>query len=140
VTKKRTGDDAGDGGASSAELIAPSPIRCDTPRQTDPFVADRVASTTPPVGKCRHKRPPHVPKQKRTLTSSDQVMIQIELPPYYIPHSPLDLVAIEIIFGLLFEAFRRVSQGTGTGTSTGTNIPPQKKMHQPLLKKILVPR
>jgi hypothetical protein len=29
VTKKSAGDDAGDGGASSAELIAPSTIRSD---------------------------------------------------------------------------------------------------------------
>jgi hypothetical protein len=55
-------------------------------------------------------------------------MIQIELPPYRGPHSPLDLVIVEIIFGHLFEAFRRVSQAAGTGTSAGDDIPPRKKM------------
>jgi hypothetical protein len=33
------------------------------------------------------------------------VMIQIELPPYRGPQRPLDLVAIEIVFGHLFEVF-----------------------------------
>jgi hypothetical protein len=37
-------------------------------------------------------------------------MIQVELPPYSGPHSLLDLVASEIIFGHKSEAFRRVSQ------------------------------
>jgi hypothetical protein len=67
-------------------------------------------------------------------------MIQIELPPYCGPHNPLDLVDVEIIFGRLFEAFRHVSQAAGTGTSVGVDTSPQKKMRQPLLKKILVPR
>jgi hypothetical protein len=52
-----------------------------------------------------HKRPPPAPKRKHALSSTDQVMTQIELPSYHGPRSPLDLVAIEIIFGHLFEAF-----------------------------------
>jgi hypothetical protein len=40
----------------------------------------------------------------------DQVMIQVELSPYHGPHSPLDLVALEIVFGRMFEAFHRVSR------------------------------
>jgi hypothetical protein len=51
-------------------------------------------------------------------------MIQIELPPYGGPHSLLDLVAIEIIFGCLFEAFRCVAQAAGTGASAGADTPP----------------
>jgi hypothetical protein len=31
-------------------------------------------------------------------------MYQVELPPYYGPRSPLDLVAFEIVFGRMFEA------------------------------------
>jgi hypothetical protein len=103
VTNKLAGDDVGDEGASSAKSVAPSPIRSDVLGQTDPYVIDRVASTAPP-GR-RHKCPPPVPKRKCALPSSDQVMIQIELPPYHGPHSPLDLVSIEIIFGRLFKAF-----------------------------------
>jgi hypothetical protein len=139
VTKKSAGDDARDGGASSAEPTTPKSIRSNAPGQTDPSVANRAATTDPPVGGRRHKRPPSIPKWKQALPSIDQVMIQIELPPYCGPRSPLDLVAIEIIFGCLFELFQRISQATSTGTSAGDDIPPRKKLRQPLLKKILVP-
>jgi hypothetical protein len=130
VTNKSADDDAGDGGASSAESItpSPSPIRSDVSRQTDPSITDRAASIAPTIGGCRHKRPPPVPKWKKALHSTYQVMIQIELPPYRGPHSPLHLVVVEIIFGHLFEAFRRVSQAAGTGTSAANDIPPRKKM------------
>jgi hypothetical protein len=67
-------------------------------------------------------------------------MTHIELPPYRGPRSSLDLIAIEIILGRLFEAFRHTSYAAGTGTSIDSDIQPQKKMRQPSLKKILVPR
>jgi hypothetical protein len=67
-------------------------------------------------------------------------MTQIELSPYRGPCSPLDLIDAEIIFGHLFEAFQHISQAIDTGTSAGNDIQPQKKMCQPVLKKILVPR
>jgi hypothetical protein len=38
------GDDAEDGGASSAEPITPNLIRFDAPEQADPSIADRAAS------------------------------------------------------------------------------------------------
>jgi hypothetical protein len=138
--KKITGDDAGDGRASSAEPNAPNLIRSNEPGPTDPSIADRAATTDPPIGGCRHKHPSFVPKRKRALPSSDQVMFQIELPAYREPHSSLDLVTVEIIFGRLFEAFQRISQAAGTGASVGADTPPQKKMRQPPLKKILVLR
>jgi hypothetical protein len=140
VTKKSVGDDVGDGGASSAELITPNLIRSNASGQIDPSVADRPTSTDALVGGRRRKRPLLVPKQKQALPSADQVMIQIKLPPYRGPRSPLDLVVVEIIFGRIFEDFRHISQATGTGTSTGGVIQPQKKMCHPFLKKILVPR
>jgi hypothetical protein len=34
-----------------------------------------------------------------------EVITHIELPPYHWPHSPLDLVPSEIVFGHIFEAF-----------------------------------
>jgi hypothetical protein len=140
VTKKSASDDAGDEGASSTEPVAPNPIRSNALGQTDPSVADRAASTDPPVGGRRRKRPLPIPKQKQALPSADQVMTQIELSPYRGPRSPLDLVVVEIVFGRLFEAFQRISQAIGTSTSVGDDIQPWKKMHQPPLKKILVPR
>jgi hypothetical protein len=128
VMKKSTGDDTGDVGSSSTKLITPSPIRSDASGQIDPFVTDWAASTAPPIGGRRHKRPPPAPKRKQALSSIDQVMTQIDLPSYHGPHSLLDLVAIEIIFGRIFEAFQRISQATCTGTSASNDIPPRKKM------------
>jgi hypothetical protein len=140
VTKKSAEEDARDRGASSAELIAPNLIRSNASGQTDPFTADRASSVDPPIARRRRNCPLLVPKRKQALPLADQVMIQIELPPYRGPRSPLDLVTIEIIFGRLFEAFRRISQATSTGILADDDIPPWKKMHQPPLKKILVPR
>jgi hypothetical protein len=67
-------------------------------------------------------------------------MTQIELPPYRGPKSSLDLVAIDIIFGCLFEVFRRTSQVAGAGSSTGGDTLPQKKKRVSMLKSILAPR
>jgi hypothetical protein len=67
-------------------------------------------------------------------------MTQIELPLYHGPRSPLNLVAIEIIFGRLFEAFRHVSQAAGTGTSVGGAAQRMKKTHVPPLKSVLALR
>jgi hypothetical protein len=138
--KKSVDDDTEDGGASSAKPIASNPTSSNASEQTNPSIADRVASTNPPIGRRRCKRPPPVPKWKQALSSVDQVMTQIELPPYRGPHNPLDLIVVGIIFGHLFETFQRISQATGTGTSPGDDTQPQKKMRQPSLKKILVPR
>jgi hypothetical protein len=101
--------------------------------ETDPSAVDRVAPSAPSgSGKCQQTVPKH--KQAKTLT--DQVMTQIELPPYRGPQSPLNLVAIEIIFWRLFEAFRRTSQAAGTGSSTGGDTLPPKKKRASLLKSI----
>jgi hypothetical protein len=77
-----TGDEADGEGTSSAEPIAPGPIRSNTSAHVDPFVADWVVSSTPSADGQKRKRPPPVPKRKSTKSSVDQVMIQIELPPY----------------------------------------------------------
>jgi hypothetical protein len=92
-------------GASSVEPIAPGLIGSSTPVQTDPSATDRAAPGAPSAGGHKQKRPPIIPKHKQTKTLVDQVMTQIELPSYRGPRSPLNLVAIEIIFGRLFEAF-----------------------------------
>jgi hypothetical protein len=66
-------------------------------------------------------------------------MTQIELPPYRIPRSPLDLVVIENIFRRLFEAFRHTSQAIGTALSVGGDTQPLKKKRTLTLKSILMP-
>jgi hypothetical protein len=65
------------------------------------------------------------------------VMTQIELPPYHGPHSPLDLVTVEIVFGRIFEVFRHISQAAAAADD---NDRPTKRSCQPSLRKVLVPR
>jgi hypothetical protein len=90
--KALDGDDPEDRGASSTEPIAPNPIRSDALEQAHPSVADRAASIVPPASGHGRKRPTTTIRQNQSLPSVDQVMSQIELPPYCIPHSPLDLI------------------------------------------------
>jgi hypothetical protein len=52
----------------------------------------------------------------------------------------LDLVAIEHIFGRLFEAFRHVSQAGRTGTSAGDDAQPSKRARAPPLERMIVPK
>jgi hypothetical protein len=47
VLKEPTGDDADDGGAASAEHIAPNPIGSNVLGQAHPSVVDQVDATTP---------------------------------------------------------------------------------------------
>jgi hypothetical protein len=44
-------------------------------------------------------------RQPNPVPQTNQVMNQVEFPPFRGPSSPLDLVAIKIIFGHIFEAF-----------------------------------
>jgi hypothetical protein len=64
-------------------------------------------------------------------------MSQVELPPCRGPRSPLDLVAIKIIFGHIFEAFHRISQADATIVMSTDDNKPVKRFHRPL-KKVLV--
>jgi hypothetical protein len=51
-------------------------------------------------------------------------MTQIELPPYRGPRSPLDLVAIEFIFGHIFKAFQQISQAAAAGAMSADDNKP----------------
>jgi hypothetical protein len=86
-----------------------------------------LLSGAPSASGHKRKRPLTIPKCKPPKTLPDQVMNQIVLPPYREPRSPLDLVAIEIIFGRLFEAFQRTSQAAGTSSSVSGDTQPLKK-------------
>jgi hypothetical protein len=98
-------DEAEGEGICSAEPIALGPISSNTLAQANPSIANQVVSIAPSAGGQKRKCPLLIPKHKLTMSSADQVMTQIELPPYREPRCPLDLVTIEIIFGCLFETF-----------------------------------
>jgi hypothetical protein len=80
--------------ASQKASTGNDPISSGAPKQSDPSIADQVLTIILPTGGHGRKCPP-----------TDQVMTQFVLPPYHGPRSPLDLVAIKIIFGCIFEAF-----------------------------------
>jgi hypothetical protein len=105
VLKVLADDDANGRGTTSAEHVAPNPIDSNLLGQAHPSVVDRVEATTPSAGGQKWKRPPPTLKCKQSNLLADQVMTQIELPSYHGAQSSLDLVVIEIIFWLLFEAF-----------------------------------
>jgi hypothetical protein len=138
--KGAAGDDAGDDGVTSAELIPPGPINSAVPEQSKCFITDRVPAIVPSSGKRGHKRPPPVTKWSNPIASPVQVMSQVELPPYREPCSPLDLVTIEIIFRCIFEAFQRISQATIAGVTIVDVDKPRKRVHHLSIRKALMPR
>jgi hypothetical protein len=83
VLKEPVGDDADGRGATSAEDIAPNPI--DMLGQAHPLVVDQVESTAPSAGGQKMKCPPPALKHKQSKPLANQVMTQIELPPYHRP-------------------------------------------------------
>jgi hypothetical protein len=123
---------------SSAEPIAPNPISSTALGQSDPFATARVVSHVPPSGKCGQKHPPLATRHNKPL---DQVITQIELHAHRGPHSPLDVVAIEIVFGCIFDVFRYITQADAAmGVVADEDHKPQKKPHQQSLRNVLVPR
>jgi hypothetical protein len=136
---KPTGDEAEGKGAPSTEPIAPNPTNSGMVGDIRPSTIRQIAAA--PSGSRQKKK--HVPlssKRKLATPSPNQVMTHIELPPYCEPRSPLNLVAIEIIFGRLFEAFQHTSQAISTGTSTGVDTQLAKKMRALSIKNLPAPR
>jgi hypothetical protein len=136
---KPTGDEAKGKGTPSTEPITPNPIDSSVAGDTHPSVVSQIVAAS--SGSRQKKK--HVPlasKRKQPTPSTDQVTSHIELPPYCGPRSPLDLVAIEIVFGHLFEAFRHTSQAIGTGTLAGLDTQLAKKAWVLPTKKMLAPR
>jgi hypothetical protein len=116
---KPSSNDTEDGGAPSVEQIAPNPIGSSALGQVHSSAADQVDPTIPSASGQKRKRALLSLKHKQPKPPVDQVMIQIEHAPYRGPQSPLDLVAVEIIFGCIFEAFWHASQATRSGASAG---------------------
>jgi hypothetical protein len=100
-------DDAGGQGAPSTEPIAPNPIGSSMAEQICPSVADQTTTAIPSGSGQQKKKHVVLASKRKQPASSDQVIT--ELPLYHGPRSPLDLVAVEFIFGCLFEAFRHTS-------------------------------
>jgi hypothetical protein len=140
VLKVPASNDADGRGATSAKHVAPNPIDSNLLGQAHHSVVDWVKATAPSTGGQKRKCHPPTLKCKQSKPSVDQVMTQIELPPYRGPRSPLDLVAIEIIFECLFESFQHASQDVGVGTSARGVAQPVKKTRGPPLKSVLAPR
>jgi hypothetical protein len=102
-------DDAGGARTNSVEAAALGPAGAGSPGTTRSLAANRVPAVAASSA-CGWKRPHPTVKRSDPGHQTNHVMIQVELPPYHGPRSPLDLVALEIVFGHMFEVFRRVPQ------------------------------
>jgi hypothetical protein len=124
-----------DSGSNSRDLMAPT-ARCGgstTVSSVEPSAPNSINSAIAlSAGRHGHMRPPPATKQNIPIPQIDQVMNQVDLPPYRGPCSPLDSVAIKIIFGRIFEAFQQISQA-----ATIDDDKPKKKMRCLPLKKML---
>jgi hypothetical protein len=90
------------------EPIAPNPTESSMAGDSHPSAVDQITAAS--LGNRQKKKNVLlVSKRKQPAPSADQVTTHIELHSYCGPRSPLDLVAIEIVFGRLFEAFQHPS-------------------------------
>jgi hypothetical protein len=85
VLKEPADDDVDGTGATSAEHVATNPIDSNLLGQAHHSVMDRVEATAPSVGGQKRKHPSPTLKCKQSKPQADQVMTQIELPPYHGP-------------------------------------------------------
>jgi hypothetical protein len=69
--KTSAGDDAKDGGVSSAESIAPNLISSGAPGQSDPSAAAQVATTVLPTSRRGCKRPLPTTRHNKPLQQVD---------------------------------------------------------------------
>jgi hypothetical protein len=100
---KPVGDDAGGNGGPSAETLAPNPIGSSSTGEIRPSAVDQAVPTSPASDSQKKKCIVLGTKHKHNKAVDDQVII--DLPPYHGPRSPLDIIAVEHLFGRLFEAF-----------------------------------
>jgi hypothetical protein len=118
--KEPAGDDAEGEGAPTVETLAPNPIGSSSAGESRPSAADQTTTAAPSGGGQKKKHVALETKRKQDKAPADQVII--ELPPYHGPRSPLVLVAVEHIFGFLFEAFQIAYQVARSGTSAGEDV------------------
>jgi hypothetical protein len=133
-----TGEDDVEGhGVPLTELITSKPIGSDMAALVRPPVVDQSVFAAPLGGGQKWKCIMLAPKRK-TTTSSDQVIT--ELPSYHGSCNRLNLVAVNLAFGRMFEAFQHVSQAIRTHTTAGANTQPAKKPRAPSMRRILAPK
>jgi hypothetical protein len=71
VLNDPVGDDADDGGATSAEHITPNPIGSNVLGQAHPSVVDQVNATAPSTGGQKRKHSPPALKRKQSKPPVD---------------------------------------------------------------------
>jgi hypothetical protein len=100
--KHPAGDNVEGHGISLTEPITSNPIGSNMAALVHPPVADQSVSTAPLSGGQKRKRIMLTSKRK-TTTSSDQVITKLSF--YHGSRNCLNLVAVNLAFGRLFEAF-----------------------------------
>jgi hypothetical protein len=116
--KQPAGDDVEGHGIPLTEPITSNPIGSDMAVLVHPPVADQSIFAAPLGGGQKRKHIMLAPKHK-TTTSSDQMIT--ELPSYHGSRNRLNLAAVNLAFGCLFEAFQHVFQAIRTDTTAGAD-------------------
>jgi hypothetical protein len=104
--KMSTIHDARDVWITSTEALIPSSIGAGALGSSRPLTAGQVP-TVPPSGMRGRKHLHHATKKSDLVPRSNQVMFQVKLPPSRGPHSPLDLLASEIVLDACLRCFTR---------------------------------
>jgi hypothetical protein len=135
--KQPAGNDVEGHGIPLTEPITSNPIESDMAALVRPPVADQSISAAP-LGGSQKRKCIMLASKHKTTTSFDQVVT--ELPSYHGSRNRLNLVAVNLTFGHLFEAFQHVSQAIRTDTTTGADTQPDKKPRAPSMRRILAPK
>jgi hypothetical protein len=126
--KQPAGDDVEDHEIPLTEPITSNPIGSNMAVLVRPSVADQSVSVAPLSGGQKQKCLMLASKCK-TTTSSDQVITKLH--SYHGSRNRLNLVAVNLAFRHLFEAFQHVSQAIRTDTTAGADTQPAKKPRAP---------
>jgi hypothetical protein len=135
--KQTAGDDVEGHGIPLIEPITSNPIGSNMAALVRPPAADQPVSVAPLSGGQKWKRIMLASKRK-TTTSSDQVIT--ELPSCHGSRNWLNLVAVSLAFGRLFEAFQHISQEIRTDATAGADTQPAKKPRVPSMRRMLAPK
>jgi hypothetical protein len=126
--KQPAGDDVEGHEIPLTKPITSNPIGSNMAVLVRPSVVDQSVSVAPLSGGQKQKRLMLASKRK-TTTSSDQVIT--ELHSYHGSRNRLNLVAVNLAFGCLFEGFQHVPQAIRTDTTAGADTQPAKKPRAP---------